>query len=223
MHLGIIMDGNRRWAKEKSLPSFTGHIKGAENVKNVIRWCAKRDIEFLTLFAFSMENWQRAEKEVNFLLKFGKNFVDKNIEEFHREGGRVRVLGSRERLPLSLIERIEKAEKLTRENNRITVNLLFNYGGRAEIAAAVKNIIKDGIPSEEINEEKISQYLYTTGLPDPDLIIRTSGEQRTSGFLLWQSAYSELYFIEKYWPDFSEQDLDEALAEYGRRQRRFGK
>lgn len=219
-HLGIIMDGNRRWAKERGLPSFEGHRKGAEKVKQIARHCKARGIKVLTLYAFSTENWDRQKEEVDFLLKLGSYFLDKEIKELHREGARLLVIGQKERLPASLRKKIEKAENLTKGNRDLTLVFAISYGGRTEIVEAVKNIIGNGA---SITEEAISENLYTAGLPDPDLIIRTSGEMRTSGFLLWQSAYSEWYFCQKHWPEFSEIDLDEALNEYAKRQRRFGK
>lgn len=230
VHLGIIMDGNRRWAKKRSRPSFEGHKAGADKVKEVIRWCAKRGIKYLTFYTFSTENWLRSEAEVDFIFKLVELFLranlgeiqKENLGEIQKEGGRLRFLGDRKSLPFSLREMIAEAELLTRDNQRINVNALLNYGGRADIVQAVRQIVEEGISSEEISEEKISSRLYTAGQPDPDLIIRTSGEMRLSNFLTWQSAYSELYFCQKHWPDFDEQDLDDALTEYALRQRRMG-
>jgi len=225
MHLGIIMDGNRRWARKMILPNpdLTGHTMGAEKVKDVVRWCVDRRIEVLSLFAFSAENWERDKKEVGFLMNLAEKFIAANIKKLHLQGARVRFCGRKHGLPGSLVEKIEMAEELTRANQRIIINIFFNYGGRAELVDAMKRIILEKVDLSQISETKIGSYLYTAGLPDPDLIIRTSGEQRISGFLLWQSAYSELHFTEKYWPDFSEKDLDDALKEYNRRKRRFGK
>jgi len=223
MHLAIIMDGNRRWGEKKGLPVFEGHRHGAEKIKEVTRWCIKRRIEILTLFAFSTENWKRAEKEVGFFMDLAEKFIIENIKELHKEGVRVRFYGERKGIPKALLGEMGMTEALTVGNNRIVMNILFNYGGRAEIVEAVKKIVAQGFAVSQIDETKIAEYLYTAGLPDPNLIIRTSGERRLSNFLTWQSVYSELYFTERYWPDFSEKDLDGALAEYARRQRRFGR
>ncbi len=225
-HLGIIMDGNRRWAKENGLQALKGHRKGAKNIKNIVRYCKNRGIAVLSLYAFSVENWDRSEKEVSFLMDLFDLYLTKEIKELHEWGVKLRVIGQGERLPASLREKIKEAENLTEGNTGLILVLAISYGGRDEIVQAANKVLKlclrEGLP-EIITEDLLSCCLYTAGLPDPDLIIRTSGEQRLSGFLLWQSAYSELYFTKKYWPDFSEEDLDEALAEYSRRQRRFGK
>ena len=223
-HIGIIMDGNRRWARKNGLAAFTkGHKRGAEKVKDVLKWCKARGIRILTFYAFSSENWQRSKREVDFLMNLFQTVLSKKIGNIHKEGIKFRVIGRRELLPQALQKLIEEAELLTKDNQRGILNLAVSYGGREEIIEAVRRIIKDGISPGDVTEKKFESYLYTAGLPDPNLIIRTSGEQRTSGFLLWQSAYSEWYFCQKYWPDFLESDLDEALEEYGRRQRRFGK
>ncbi|MBI2626292.1 MAG: isoprenyl transferase [Candidatus Nealsonbacteria bacterium] len=223
MHLGIIMDGNRRWAKERELPVFKGHREGANRVRQIARYCKNCGIKTLTLYAFSTENWNRDAKEVYFLMKLLGLFLTKELEELQKEKIKLKVIGQKEKLPLSLQKKIAKAEALTAGNENLTLVLAISYGGRAEIVQAFKRMILGGVSSDDVTEEKIGEHLYTVGLPDPDLIIRTSGEMRTSGFLMWQAAYSELYFTDKYWPDFSEEDLDEALAEYSRRQRRFGK
>jgi len=222
-HLGIIIDGNRRWAKERGLPVFVGHQRGYEKVKQVGDWCLKKGIKILTIFAFSTENWHRSKKEVNYLMKLLKKALSpRNIKQFNQKGIKVQVIGQKERLDKSFQKIIARAEEKTKNNKKGILNLAISYGGRAEIVEAIKKIIKEKIPLEKINEETVSQRLWTAGLPDPDLIIRTSGELRTSGFLTWQSAYAELFFIKKYWPDFTEKDLDEALADYSQRQRRFG-
>lgn len=223
-HLGIIMDGNRRWAEERGLPSFEGHKKGAEKIRQVARYCKERGIKVLTLYAFSTENWNRSKEEVNFLMGLFGIYLTKEIKELQKDRVRLRVIGQRERLSISLQKKIEEAEELTRNDKGLTLVLAISYGGRDEIVRAVKKaFLFNGVDPDKLTEEKLGDCLDTAGLPDPDLIIRTSSEQRTSGFLLWQSAYAELYFCSKYWPDFSEQDLDEALAEYVKRQRRFGK
>jgi len=220
-HLGIIMDGNRRWAKARGLPPFEGHRAGYKKVEEVLRWCKEAGIKILTLFAFSTENWQRSKEEVNFLMKLFFQALSKDVKKLHENNVRVRVIGRREGLSKKLQEAIEKAEKLTENNTGVILNLAINYGGRAELVDAFKKMIAN--PQKEITEETISQNLYTVGLPDPDLIIRTSGEQRLSGFLTWQSVYSELLFINRYWPEFSKEDFEMVLAEFANRQRRYGK
>jgi undecaprenyl diphosphate synthase len=223
VHLGIIMDGNRRWAAENGKSSMEGHMAGARKVREVVRWCSERDIGYLTLYAFSTENWKRPKAEVAFLIKLIGKFLDENLKEFGRERGRMRFTGDKSPFPESLKKKIGEAETATRNNKKITVNILLNYGGRAEITAAVKKLVENNRKTEEITEKLVAEFLYTAGMPDPDLIIRTSGEQRLSNFLLWQSAYSELYFCRNHWPDFSEKDLDKALEEFSRRQRRLGR
>lgn len=219
-HLGIVLDGNRRWAKEKGLPAFEGHRRGEKKVRKVIKWCRDRGVKILTLFVFSTENWKRSKKEVDFLLKLLQRALNKkNIQKIHQEGVRIKVIGQRNKLSKDFQKTIKEVEDLTKENKAMTLNFALSYGGRAEIMEAIKNIIKKKIPPEEITEKVISQNLWTSDL---DLLIRTGKEQRISNFLIWQSAYSELYFYKKYWPDFSEEDLDEALADYNQRQRRFG-
>jgi len=222
-HLGIIIDGNRRWAKEKGLPALEGHRQGYEKTKEVVRWCKNKGIKIVTLYVFSTENWNRASVEVNFLMRLLNLGLKKEIKELNKEGAKLRIIGQKERLPSELQKTIKKAEKITKNNKEIIINLAVSYGGRAEIVKAVRKIVKEGIPPEEVDESKIGDYLYTGGLPDPELIIRTSGEQRLSNFLIWQSAYSELCFTKKYWPGFTEKDLDKALKNYAHRQRRFGK
>jgi len=220
-HLGIIVDGNRRWAKERGLPTFAGHRQGLKKVKEVIKWCKQRRIKILTLFVFSTENWKRSKIEVNYLMKlFKQTFNKKNIKEIHKEGIKVRVIGQRERLEKSLQKAIKDVEGLTKDNKGMILNFALSYGGRAEIVEAIKKIIEKKISPEKINEDVISQNLWASDL---DLIIRTGMEQRISNFLIWQAAYSELYFCKKYWPAFTEKDLEEALKEYNQRQRRFGK
>jgi len=218
-HLGIIIDGNRRWAREKGLPAFEGHRKGLAKVKELIKWSKERGVKILTLFVFSTENWKRAKREVNFLMKLAKSAIADNLKELHREGIKVRIIGQRERLPKSVQKIIKETEELTRNNKKMTLNFALSYGGRAEIVETIKKLIEKKIPPEKITEDMISQNLWTS---DVDLIIRTGKEQRISNFLIWQAAYSELYFCQKYWPEFSEKDLDEALEEYNLRQRRFG-
>lgn len=219
-HLGIILDGNRRWAKEKGLPAFAGHRKGLQKVKNTIKWCRKRGIKTLSLFVFSTENWKRPEKEVNYLMNLGEKAIAANLRELSQAGVKVRIIGQKDRLSEGLRGAIEGAVQKTRNNNQMLLNVALSYGGRAEITEAVKKIIKKKIPAQQITEKMISDNLWASDL---DLIIRTGKEQRISNFLIWQAAYSELYFSPKYWPDFSEQDLDAALTDYTSRSRRFGR
>jgi len=218
-HVGIILDGNRRWAIKKGLSAFEGHKKGLEKVKNVIKWCRDKGIKILTLFVFSTENWKRSKKEVKYLMRLAERAANENLKEFQKEGIRVKVIGQRENLPKPIQDAIEKAERLTKYNKEMILNLALSYGGRAEIIQVIKGIIKKKIPLRKITEDIISKNLWTSDL---DLIIRTGKEQRLSNFLIWQAAYSELYFPKKYWPEFTERDLEKAFTDYARRQRRFG-
>ena len=220
-HLGIILDGNRRWAKEKGLPTLVGHKRGQKVVEDIIKLCAERGIKILTLFVFSTENWKRSQKEVKYLMKLLSSALDKkNIQKFHKDDLKIKVIGETEMFSSDLKKKIAEAEELTENNKSMTVNMALSYGGRAELTHAIKNIIEKKIPPEKITEEVISENLWTS---DVDFIIRTGKAQRISNFLIWQAAYSELYFSNKYWPDFTERDLDDALADYANRQRRFGK
>lgn len=221
-HLAIIMDGNRRWAKEKGLPPLEGHRRGYNKLKQVGEWCLARGIKFFTVYAFSTENWNRTKKEVNYLMRLLEIGLTKELSFFMERGIRIRVIGRRQELPERLQKAIIKAEEATENNNKGTLNLAINYGGRPEIVEAVKKIIKKKINPSKITDKLISENIWTAGQPDPDLIIRTSGEQRLSGFLTWQSVYSELYFVKCHWPAFSEKDLDKAIDDYNNRHRRFG-
>ena len=219
-HLGIILDGNRRWAKEKGLPVFEGHRRGLDTAKKIINYTKDKGVNILTLFVFSSENWKRSKMEVSYLMKLlGQALDKKNIEEFHKQGIRVKVIGQREKLPLDLQKKIKETEEFTKNNKGMVLNFALSYGGRAEIVEAIKKIIKSKIQPDKLSEEIISQNLWTSDL---DLIIRTGKEQRISNFLIWQAAYSELYFCSKYWPEFGEKDLDRAFLDYNNRQRRFG-
>jgi undecaprenyl diphosphate synthase len=223
-HIAIIMDGNRRWAKIKKLSVFEGHRKGIKIFEEIAKHCQKRGVKILTVFAFSTENWNRSKKEIDFLLKlFLKIFYEKNIKELQNRKVKLNVIGQTERFPKRLQRKIKEVEEITKNNKKFILNIALSYGGRADITESIKKILKKGISSEKITEDLISKNLWTQGLPDPDLIIRTGGENRISNFLIWQSAYSELYFTNKYWPEFTEKDLDEALIDYSSRQRRFGK
>lgn len=216
------MDGNRRWAKKQGLPPMAGHQKGYDKMKQVGDWCLARGIDFLTVYAFSTENWQRSKKEVDYLMKLLERGLTKELPQFMKKNIRLKIIGSRDKLSISLKQAIKTAEDKTKNNTAGTLNIAVNYGGRLEVVEAVKKIVRRKIPINQISEQTISDYVWTAGEPDPDLIIRTSGEYRLSGFLTWQGVYSELYFTKKFWPDFSERDLDEAILEFNRRTRRFG-
>ena len=233
-HIGIIMDGNRRWAKAKGLPTLLGHKKGYEKMKQVMQWILDRGVPILTVYAFSTENWNRSKEEVAYLMRLIKLALTKDLNDLHAKGVRVRVIGKKDELAPALQKAIHAAEEKTKDNTKGTLNIAINYGGRQEIVEAVKQIIiflchpervkrVEGSLQAALIEKLISQHLYTAGIPDPDLIIRTSGEQRLSNFLMWQSVYSELYFTPTLWPAFTEQDLDVALAWYTARTRNFGK
>ncbi|MBU2545477.1 di-trans,poly-cis-decaprenylcistransferase [Patescibacteria group bacterium] len=223
-HLGIIIDGNRRWAKKKGLPSFYGHKKGLDNVKKILDHCLDRGVKILTLYAFSSENWNRTKKEIEYLMKlFGETLNNKNIKDLNERNVRLRVIGQKEKLPQILQDLIMKAEKETKNNKKGIINLAISYGGRPEIVQAVRSIIEKKIPANKVTEDTINNNLWTSGMPYPDLIIRTGGEHRLSNFLTWQSAYSEFYFLKKFWPEFTEKDIDKAFQEYNTRHRRFGK
>ncbi|PIR72718.1 MAG: di-trans,poly-cis-decaprenylcistransferase [Candidatus Nealsonbacteria bacterium CG10_big_fil_rev_8_21_14_0_10_36_24] len=219
-HLGIIIDGNRRWAREKGLPVFEGHKRGLKKIKEVIKWCRERRVKILTFFVFSTENWKRSKMEVSYLMKLAQEIMKNYIKEARKERIKIKIIGQKEKLPRALAKAIKNTEELTKNNKEMTVNFALSYGGRLEITEAVKNIIKKRIPPEKITEEVISENLWTSDL---DLLIRTGKEQRLSNFLIWQVAYSELYFTKKYWPDFTEKDLEEAFEDFSLRQRRFGK
>jgi len=214
------MDGNRRWAKKRALPSLIGHKKGYEKILKVGDWCLEREIKVLTVWGFSTENWNRSKKEVSYLMDLMLEAVQTQTEKLHKKNIKMQILGRLHQLPLKLQQACDRAMKLTADNTKATLNLAINYGGQAEIIDAVNKALAHKV--KEVTPEIFQQYLYDPQMPFPDLIIRTSGEQRTSGFLLWESAYSELYFCQNHWPDFSEKDLDQALADYQQRQRRFG-
>lgn len=225
-HIGIIMDGNRRWAKSKGLPIPMGHKEGAKTLEKIVRHANKIGIKHLTIYAFSTENWKRSEEEVGALMLLLQNYIESYSKKADSENIKVQFLGDTTAFKPKLQQGIKDCIERTKNNTGITFNIAINYGGRAEIIKAVKEISQDvknnKIDIKDINEELFSSKLYTNGQPDPDLIIRTSGEMRTSGFLTWQSVYSELLFVEKYWPDFNEQDLDNAIKEYQKRNRKFG-
>jgi undecaprenyl diphosphate synthase len=221
-HVAIIMDGNGRWARQRGLPRLSGHRAGTENIRRIIESCAEFGVEVLTLYAFSTENWRRPDSEVNGLMMILGEVIERETVKLHENGVQLRHIGSLEGVPAGLRQRVEYAVNLTRANKRLIVNVAFNYGGRAELVDAVRRLIADGVQPEQVNEGLISSYLQTTGLPDPDLVIRTAGELRLSNFLLWQGAYSEFWSTSCYWPDFDRAELERALSDFGRRHRRFG-
>lgn len=222
-HLGLILDGNRRWAKAKGLPTLEGHRQGAEAFKAVALAAFDRGIEYVSAYTFSTENWQRTEEEVGYLMKLLIKAVEKHLKTFHEANIKIVVLGRREGLDKNVLKAVEKTESLTKSNTRGTLALCFNYGGKQELVDAVKKIVESGVAAEDITAETIQSALYNPEIPEVDLLVRTSGEQRTSGFMLYRSEYAELYFTETLWPDFDAAKLDEALSEYASRKRRFGK
>ncbi len=221
-HIGIILDGNRRWARKRNLPTFQGHKKGFDNLKNIATYAFDVGVKTLTVYAFSTENWNRSKEEVDYLMKLFKSLVNKEAEYLAKKGIKMNILGKVEDFDGELQKGIKNAIKITADGKKGTLNICMNYGGREEITHAFQKIIAAKIDPKDVNKDLISRYLYTAGQTDPDLIIRTSGEQRLSGFLTWQSIYSEFYFPKKDWPEFEEKDLDEAIEIYSNRKRRFG-
>jgi undecaprenyl diphosphate synthase len=222
-HVAIIMDGNGRWANARGLPRLHGHRAGTDNVRTVLQASVELGIEYLTIYAFSTENWNRPADEVLGLFAIMAEVIRSETEELHQNGVCVRHVGRADGLPEELALAIREATALTRDNRKLVLNVAFNYGGRAELVDAVQRMIRDNVRAEDVDEDLIGRYLYTGGQPDPDLIIRTAGEMRLSNFLIWQSAYAEYYFTPTYWPDFGREELQRALATYARRQRRFGR
>jgi undecaprenyl diphosphate synthase len=225
-HIAIIMDGNGRWAKRRGLPRTAGHKKGADTVRRVIEACGEHRIGHLTLYAFSSENWQRSEQEVRDLMSLLRFYLEKELPYLHKNDIRVQVIGERGKLSDDIRKKIEDAEQLTENNRALTLSIALSYGSHQEIARAMRligeEIASGALTPSDINEELIASYLYTANLPAPDLLIRTGGEQRLSNFLLWQTAYTELYFTDTLWPDFSKEDFIAALSEYATRERRYG-
>jgi len=221
-HVAIIMDGNGRWARARGLPRLAGHRAGVENLRRVIRAAVELGIRTLTVYAFSTENWARPADEVRGLLNILEDVIDRELDELHREGVCLRHIGRLERLDAGLQRKVHHAIDLTRDNRRLVLNIAWNYGGRDEIVHAVEQILRQKIPPEAVTEDLITRHLYTADSPDPDLVIRTSGEMRTSNFLIWQAAYAEWYVTPTLWPDFGKEELQAALVEFGRRERRFG-
>lgn len=221
-HVAIIMDGNGRWARKRNLPRVAGHQAGTNNLRRILRACVDQGVKILTLYAFSTENWRRPEDEVNGLMRILESVIERELDELDRSGVQIRHIGRMERVPAGLQTKIKNAVERTKKNDRLILNVALNYGGRAEIVDAVRAMLAEGLHPDFIDEDTISRYLYTCGLPDPDLIIRTSGEYRTSNFLIWQSAYSEYYVTDTYWPDFDEFELKKAIEHFTSRDRRYG-
>jgi undecaprenyl diphosphate synthase len=221
-HVAIIMDGNGRWAISRGLPRLAGHKAGTENLRRIIRASVEFGVKYLTIYAFSTENWGRPPEEVRGLMNILEDVIDRELGELHKEGVQLRHIGRLERLAPTLQEKVLDAVEVTKNNNRLILNIAFNYGGRDEIVQAIQHMMKDGVSPEKVTDEMVSQYMYTAGVPDPDLIIRTSGELRVSNFLIWQAAYSEWYITPTYWPDFDKEEYRRALNTYAQRDRRHG-
>lgn len=220
-HVAIIMDGNGRWAKKRNLPRTAGHAAGSKTFKDIAKYCNKIGIKYLTVYAFSTENWKRPKEEVDNIMNIFRQYL-KDTENFKSENISLQFIGRRDNLPKDIIELMEKAEDDSKDFTGMHLNIALNYGGRDEIVSAVKSIVSDGVPTEEITEQLISERLYTKGQPDPDYIIRPSGEYRLSNYLIWQSAYAEYWFSDVLWPDFTPKHLEEALDCFAKRNRRFG-
>ena len=225
-HIAIIMDGNGRWAAERGLPRAEGHRQGVESVRRTVEAAIELGVTHLTLFSFSSENWNRPKQEINDLFGLLRRFIRRDLADLHKHGVKIRVIGAREGLDVDLLHMIDDAIELTKDNTALNLTIAFNYGARDEIARAARGVaqaIASGLLAPtEVTEQRFASYLDTAALPDPDLLIRTSGEQRLSNFLLWQLAYAEFVFVDVYWPDFSREQLEAAIAEYQRRSRRFG-
>ena len=222
LHVAIIMDGNGRWAISRGLPRLAGHRAGTENLRRIIRASVEFGVKYLTIYAFSTENWGRPPEEVQGLMRILEDVIDKELKELHEEGVQLRHIGRLERLNPKIQAKVLKAIELTKNNERLILNVAFNYGGRDEIVNAIQHMIEDGVMTHEVNDELVSKYMYTAGVPDPDLIIRTSGELRVSNFLIWQAAYSEWYITPTYWPDFDKEEYHRALEAFAQRDRRYG-
>ncbi len=221
-HIAFIADGNRRWARERGIPQLEGHRKGYDLFKDVVLWCKNRGLDEVSIWAFSTENWKRTKEEVGYLMDLALFALTEDLKSLHEKNVRIRVIGRRHDLSRKLQDAIIAAEKKTEGNTGIIMNLCFNYGGRPEIIEAVKSLMQSEISSDDIDEDVLRRHMWTREMRDPDLIVRTSGEQRLSGYLLWAAAYSEIYFCDAFWPDFSEEELDQAIAWFKGRERRFG-
>jgi undecaprenyl diphosphate synthase len=221
-HVAIIMDGNGRWARARGLPRLMGHRQGVENIRRILNAAVEFGIRYLTIYAFSTENWNRPLDEVRGLMTILEQTIQRETPELHKNGVRIRHIGRTQGLSSDLQRLIREAVELTARNDRLVLNVAFNYGGRAEILDAVKHIVEDRVPPDQITEELFTRYLYTADIPDPDLVIRTAGEMRLSNYLIWQAAYAEYYSTPTYWPDFDKNELARAIQAYGARERRFG-
>jgi len=221
-HIAIIMDGNGRWARHRRLPRIEGHRRGAISLKEAVKACVEFGVKYLTVYAFSTENWRRPKEEVSFLMSLLSSTIDREIDELNQNKVKVRFLGRISMLPEELRKKIRSAEEETKANNKLNLNIMLSYGGRAEIVDAVKSIVKNHVKNDRIDEELISRSLYTAGMPDPDLLIRTAGEMRISNFMIWQLAYTEIWVTDALWPDFRKKHLLEAINDYGSRVRKFG-
>ena len=222
-HIAIIMDGNRRWAKEKNLPSAMGHKKGVDSLKNILRACNDFSIKYLTVYAFSTENWNRKKEEVEFLMNLVAVTLTNELAKMHKENVQIHFIGDLTKLSDKLQKILANAVETTKNNTGVVLQIALNYGSRDEIVHAVQKIVESGVKSDEIDEQLISENLYTAGVPDPDILIRTGGEQRISNYLLWQIAYSEIIIRSEFWPDFDKNSLKDSILEFGKRQRRYGK
>jgi undecaprenyl diphosphate synthase len=222
-HVAMIMDGNGRWAISRGLPRLAGHKAGTENLRRVIRASVEFGIKYLTIYAFSTENWGRPPEEVKGLMYILEDVIDRELDELNKEGVQLRHIGRLERLAPTLQEKVLDAIDVTKNNDRLILNIAFNYGGRDEIVQAIQRMMKDGVPPEKVTDDLVNHYLFTAGVPDPDLIIRTSGELRVSNFMIWQAAYSEWYITPTYWPDFDKEEYRRALEDFANRDRRYGK
>jgi undecaprenyl diphosphate synthase len=222
IHVAIIMDGNGRWALSRGLPRLAGHRAGTENLRRIITASVEFGVKYLTIYAFSTENWGRPREEVDGLMHILEDVIDRELAELNKEGVQLRHIGRLERLDPKLQEKVLEAIDLTQNNDRLILNVAFNYGGRDEIVCAIQKMIKDGVHPEDVNSDLVGKYLFTAGVPDPDLIIRTSGELRVSNFLIWQGAYSEWYVTSVYWPDFDKKEYRKALDTFAGRDRRYG-
>lgn len=222
-HIAIIMDGNGRWASARKLSRSEGHGAGYENVRNIVEIAAELGVNYLTLFAFSTENWERPEEEVSHILSLAAQVIHIETEGLHKNGVRVRHIGRLDRLPFKLREEIKKTEILTKENLGLNLSIAFDYGGRHDIIQGIKRLIRDGVPEKNITESLLAKYLFTSDIPDPDLIIRTGGEFRISNFLIWQGAYAEFHSCDSFWPDFDRLEFEKALETYATRDRKFGR
>ncbi len=222
-HVGIIMDGNRRWAKERGLPTLKGHMQGQQTLRTITQHAFKRGVKYLTVYAFSTENWRRTEEEVGYLMNQVARSLKKYLHEFVEAGIKIEFLGVRDDLPKSVLQAIEQAEAATAKNDSATLGICFNYGGQQEIVDATKALVETGVKAADITTETFARYLYSPEIPSIDLLIRTGGEQRLSNFMLWRAEYAELVFTQTYWPDFGTDELDGILGTYAERQRRFGK